>query len=208
MIKRIILFVVSIFVFIAGCMFYGVIINLRENTLAEEMRSHNITDLKNPIIRISRKNYTLGLYEGDSILVKNFRAVFGRNSQPKRLADDKATPFGEYEVCDIDQNSIYYKFYKINYPNLKDLTDAKNRGTISKEDFESLRYQSDLNQSPKADSRLGGDIGIHGLGRLNFLFKNLPFVFNWTDGSIAISNESIDELSPIIQKGTKVIIGE
>lgn len=192
----------------AGCMLYGVIINLREDTLAEEMHARNVKVIKNPTIKVSRKNYTLGLYEGDTLLIKNYRAVFGRNPLPKRLIDDKGTPFGDYEICDIDSGSIYYRFYKINFPNLRDLVDARNRGVISREDFEALRYQSDLNQSPKPDSRLGGDIGIHGLGRLNFLLKKLPFIFNWTDGSIAISNESIDELSPIIQKGTKVFIGE
>jgi murein L,D-transpeptidase YafK len=208
MIKRIILFIVSIIVFMAGCMLYGVIINLRENTLAEELRARNMASVKSPVIRISRKDYTLGLYDGDTLLVKSYRAVFGRNPLPKRLADDMGTPVGDYEVCDIDTNSIYYRFVKINYPNLQDLNDAKNRGVISREDFENLRYQSDLNQSPRADTKLGGNIGIHGLGRLNFLFKNLPFVFNWTDGSIAISNESMDELFPFLQKGTRVIISE
>jgi len=53
---------------------------------------------------------------------------------------------------------------------------------------------------------LGGDIGIHGIGRLNFFFKNLPFVFNWTDGSIALSNENIDELISVVKVGTKIVI--
>jgi murein L,D-transpeptidase YafK len=208
MIKRIALFVVSIVLFMAGCMVYGIIINLRENTLAEELRARNMTSVKNPVVRISRKNYTLSLFDGDSVLVKNYRCVFGRNPAPKHLADDKGTPFGDYEICDIDSNTIYYRFLKINYPNLKDLNEAKKSGIISKEDFENLRYQADLNQSPRPDTKLGGNIGIQGLGRLNFLFKNLPFVFNWTDGSIAISNESMDELFPLLTKGTRVSIGE
>lgn len=53
---------------------------------------------------------------------------------------------------------------------------------------------------------LGGNIGIHGIGRLNPIFKNLPFVYNWTDGSIAISNESLDELLSVINTGTQVVI--
>ena len=53
---------------------------------------------------------------------------------------------------------------------------------------------------------LGGEIGIHGIGRLNYIFKNLPFVYNWTNGSIAMSDEDIDELYSVVKLGTKVVI--
>ena len=53
---------------------------------------------------------------------------------------------------------------------------------------------------------MGGNVGIHGLGRLNLFFENLPFVYNWTDGSIAISNENLDEILTVVRKGTKVVI--
>jgi hypothetical protein len=69
-----------------------------------------------------------------------------------------------------------------------------------------MSYQFYYEDRPTQNSPLGGNIGIHGIGKLNFLFKNLPFVFNWTDGSIAISNEEIDELCGVIKKGTKVTI--
>ncbi len=207
MIKRIALFAVSMIIFLTGCMLYGIIINLREDSLSEAMAKLNLKQLKSPNIVINRKKYTLSLYE-DTLLVKSYTAVFGRNHQPKKVADDKATPYGDYYICEIDSNSIYYRFFKINYPNLKDLQNALHNGAISKTEFEASRYQEDLNASPRPDSKLGGNVGIHGIGRLNFLFKNLPFVFNWTDGSIAISNESINELAPIIQKGTKVTIND
>ena len=53
---------------------------------------------------------------------------------------------------------------------------------------------------------LGGNIGIHGIGRLNSIFKNLPFVYNWTDGSIALSNEDLDEILTVINTGTNIVI--
>ena len=53
---------------------------------------------------------------------------------------------------------------------------------------------------------LGGNVGIQGIGRLNFLFKYLPFNYNWTDGSVAISNENMDELYSVVKKGTRVVI--
>ncbi len=51
------------------------------------------------------------------------------------------------------------------------------------------------------ETELGNNIGIHGIGRLNFIFKNLPFIYNWTDGSIAVSNENIDEIYSVAKKG-------
>ncbi|HQJ45413.1 MAG TPA: L,D-transpeptidase, partial [Ignavibacteriaceae bacterium] len=53
---------------------------------------------------------------------------------------------------------------------------------------------------------LGGNIGIQGIGRLNYVFKNLPFVYNWTDGSIALSNEDLDEIIKVIKPGTQIVI--
>ncbi len=190
-----------------GCMLYGIVINTRESSLAEEMRRLSLKELKNPSIVVSRKNYTLDLYE-DTLLVKSYHPVFGSNSRAKQVADDMATPFGEYVICELDSSNIYYKFYKINYPNLDDLRSAFHHSIISQREYNEIRYLADINQAPRADSKLGGNIGIHGIGRLNFLLKNLPFVFNWTDGSIAVSNESLDELSPYLYKGTRVVIKE
>jgi hypothetical protein len=79
-------------------------------------------------------------------------------------------------------------------------------GLISRQDYESMSLQTYYSDSISQSSFKWRKIGIHGIGQLNFLFKNLPFVFNWTDGSIAISNEEIDELYGVIQKGTKVTI--
>ena len=39
-----------------------------------------------------------------------------------------------------------------------------------------------------------------------YIFKNLPFVFNWTNGSIAMSDENIDEIHSVIREGTEVVI--
>lgn len=46
----------------------------------------------------------------------------------------------------------------------------------------------------------------YGIGRLNPIFKNLPFVYNWTDGSIALSNEDLDEILTVTKQGTQVVI--
>ncbi len=55
-----------------------------------------------------------------------------------------------------------------------------------------------IHKCPYENTILGGEIGIQGIGEYNLIFKNLPFVFNWTNGSAAISNESIDELLSVV----------
>lgn len=205
MLRRVLLSIGGIFVFLAGCYAYGMILNLRTDTLSERMAELNIKKISNPSIVIDKKQYTLTLYS-DSIQVKVYRAVFGKGNQQKQSADELSTPVGEYEICEIDTSHIYHKFFRLNYPNISDLRAALRMGWITRQDFESMSLQSYYSDSISQSSYKWRKIGIHGIGQLNFLFKNLPFVFNWTDGSIAISNEEIDELYGVIQKGTKVTI--
>ena len=135
------------------------------------------------------------------VLLKAYRAVFGKGNQDKQAADEFSTPVGEYEICEIDTAHIYHKFFRLNYPNISDLRAALRVGLISRQDFESMSLQSYYADSISQSSFKWRKIGIHGIGQLNFLFKNLPFVFNWTNGSIAISNEARDLLtiSPALQ---------
>jgi len=192
-------------VFLAGCYIYGMVLNVRADSLSERMAELHLRTINNPSIVIDKKKYTLTLYS-DSIEVKEYRAVFGKGNQDKQSADEFSTPAGEYEICEIDTSHIYHKFFRLNYPNISDLRVALRMGLISRQDYESMSLQTYYSDSISQSSFKWRKIGIHGIGQLNFLFKNLPFVFNWTDGSIAISNEEIDELYGVIQKGTKVTI--
>src|SRR3990172_4114429 len=200
-IRNIIFFGGGIILFITGVICYGVILNLRVTPINEVMSKKGIVKFNSPKIVVERKSYLLLLYN-DTTLVKSYRASFGRNViSGKKRVGDFATPVGEYEICKIDSTSIYYKFLGINYPNQYDLTEGLRKGLISQAQFDSLNSELYYKGCSSADTELGGNIGIHGLGRLNFLLKNLPFVYNWTNGSIAISNESIDELYSVIKKG-------
>ncbi len=206
LIRNIILTIVTIIIFLAGVLAYGVLLNKREIPLEKAMLEKGFTTLEDVSIIIDRKRFTLELYE-DNVLVKSYRASFGRYlSDKKKLANDGATPVGEYKVCDIIPQHKYYKFIKINYPNLDDASEALRKGIITQREFNKLKFEFYYGDCTSDDTALGGNIGIHGIGRLNFFFKNLPFVFNWTDGSIALSNEDIDEIISVIKIGTKVVI--
>ncbi|MCX8106059.1 MAG: L,D-transpeptidase [Ignavibacterium album] len=206
LIRNIILTIVTIIIFLAGVLAYGILLNQREIPLNQAMLEKGFTELQDVSIIIDRKKFTLELYEGN-VLIKSYRASFGRYlSDKKKLVNDGATPVGEYKVCEIIPQHKYYKFIKINYPNLEDASDALRKGIISQREFNKLKFEYYYGDCTSDDTALGGNIGIHGIGRLNFFFKNLPFVFNWTDGSIALSNEDIDEIISVIKIGTKIVI--
>lgn len=196
----------GIVVFIFGVIAYGIILNSLEDSLPDAMLKKGYTSLSDVNIVIERKTFTLTIYE-DTVFIKSYRASFGRNlNNAKSKADDNATPVGEYQICTIDTSHTYHKFFKLNYPNLNDAGEALKRGLITQQEYDQLRFEYYYEDCPKLNTALGGNMGIHGIGRLNYIFKNLPFVYNWTDGSVALSNEHIDEILSVIRKGTKVVI--
>jgi murein L,D-transpeptidase YafK len=204
--KSVLFFSGGIVLFITGVIGYGIIINLRTPTLDEAMAMKGLKQISNPHIVISKKQYALFLYS-DSVLVKSYRASFGRNvNSSSHFTEELATPVGNYQICSVDTESVYDKFLRLNYPNIEDITDALRKGVITQKQYDKLKYEFYYAECPKTKTAIGGPLGIHGQGRLNFLLKNLPFVYNWTDGSVAVSNEAIDEINSVVKKGTKVVI--
>ena len=205
-VRNVIYIILTIILFMAGVIVYGVILNIREVPLSEAMLEKGFTQLNDPNIIIDRDSYTLNLYE-DTVFIKSYRVSFGRNVHKiKNKAGDEATPVGEYKICAIDTSHKYNIFFRLNYPNLNDAAEALRKGWITQKEFNQIKFEFYYEGCTKYNEVLGGDIGIHGIGRLNYIFKNLPFVFNWTDGSIAMSDENMNELYSIVKVGTKVVI--
>jgi len=204
--RNVIYLTIAIAIFFFGVIIYGVILNLRNVPLSEALLKTGFSEITTPKIIIDRHDYTLGIYE-DSVLIKNYRISFGKSVlTPKTRAGDKATPVGVYRICKIYKTHKYHKFFQINYPNLEDGASALRKGWISQKEYNDIKFQYYYEGCTKFHNILGGDIGIHGIGELNYIFKNLPFVFNWTNGSIAMSNENIDEIYSVIREGTEVVI--
>jgi len=204
--RNIIYLIFAIIIFFFGVITYGVVLNLRNVPLSEAMLKQGFTEIRNPKIIVDRHNYTLGIYE-DSVLIKNYRVNFGKSVHtPKTRAGDKSTPVGTYIICKIFKTHKYHKFFQINYPNLEDGASALRKGWISQKEFNDIKFQFYYEGCTRYHNLLGGDIGIHGIGELNYILKNLPFVYNWTNGTIAMSDENIDEIFTVIREGTEVVI--
>lgn len=206
LLKNFFLTILTIIFFLSGVVLYGMILNLRDVPLKVAILKSGKDSLDNVNILIERKSFTLYLYS-DTTIIKKYRASFGKNLLDKKINNkDGATPVGIYSICEIISEHKYHRYLRINYPNLSDAVDAFRIGIITKKEFDVISDKIEKGECPSDKTQLGGDIGIHGIGRFNFFLKNLPFVFNWTNGSIALSNEHIDELYSIVSKGTKVVI--
>lgn len=206
MIKNILATFISILIFFSGVLFYGMLINLREIPLAEEMKNAGIEKISNPSIVIDRRNYKLTLFS-DSIEVKSYKAVFGKSRKiEKKAFNDFVTPLGDYIICDKYDNHKYYKYLKLNYPNQSDAAEALKDKIISKKEFTRILNILKDNGCSYDETILGSNIGLHGIGKFDLIFKNLPFVFNWTNGSVALSNKDMEEIFSVVNKGTKVTI--
>lgn len=206
LIRNVLLTISAIALFFSGVLVYGVILKMREVPLKEAMLNKGFRKLENVNIIVDRKTYTLNVYE-DTVLIKSYRASFGRNLlDKKKKFDDGATPVGNYKICSVADDKNYYKFVKINYPNLEDASEALRKSFITQKEFNQIKFEYYYEECVSYNPVLGGNIGIHGIGRLNPIFKNLPFVYNWTDGSIALSNEDLDEILKVIKPGTPIVI--
>lgn len=204
MLRNLIYFSISIIVFFGGMIVYGIMLNIREVTLEEAMQQKGITKLSDVQLIVSRNNYTLNLFS-DTTLVKTYKVVFGQGSgKVKTSKFDNITPLGIYNVCRLDDNHEFYKKIFLNYPTKRDAAEALKNGTIIKDEYQFII--SSVGDCPPSETKLGADIGIHGIGEYDFIFRNLPFAFNWTNGSIAVSNENIDELFKVVSLNTIVEI--
>ena len=193
-------------VFFVGLIAYGIVLNLREVTLAEAMKEKGISRIENVSLVVDRSHYRISLYS-DTTLVKTYKAVFGKNNAKiKTSFDDGATPIGDYKICSFDTNSIYHKFLRINFPDERDAAEALKNGYIDKEEYDRIYASLENTGCPPVEKKQGTNIGIHGIGKFDIIFRNLPFAFNWTNGSIAVSNENIDELYAVTRIGTPVKI--
>ncbi len=134
-------------------------------------------------ILIEKSARTMKLMRGNEVL-KAYKVALG--TQPvgaKERQGDHKTPEGNYIVDGKNPNSQFYRALHISYPSGSDREHARKMGV-----------------SP------GGDVEIHGLGKGYGWIGAGHRVKDWTDGCIAVTNEEIDEIFPLVAVGTRVEI--
>ena len=134
-------------------------------------------------IVIEKSKRTLTLMSDSKALKTYIVALGGQPAGAKDRQGDHKTPEGTYSVDAKNPNSQFHKALHISYPSQADRANARK-----------------LRVSP------GGDVEIHGLGAKWGWIGAKHRLTDWTDGCIAVTNEEIDEIYPLISVGTTVEI--
>ncbi len=155
-------------------------------------------------IDVDTNKHTLTVLQGNAILAVFENVAIGRfgTTLDKQTKDDK-TPLGRFRIGWINENSRYYRFFGLDYPNLETAKRALDENRITHEIWLSIAQAIKNKKSPPQDTVLGGYIGIHGIGRGD---REVHDSFNWTNGCIALTNEQIDQLGKWLKPGVMVEI--
>jgi murein L,D-transpeptidase YafK len=142
---------------------------------------------KPTVLVVKKLDRRLTVYRGLTPL-KTYPIVLGGNPRPDKLCQgDMCTPEGVYHVVTKYNHPRWDKFILLDYPNIQNWVKfgrAKNKG-----------------QLPET-AQIGGDIGIHGTADP---LKNLNRE-DWTLGCVSLFNQHIDEIYPMVNDDTLVLI--
>ncbi len=142
---------------------------------------------KPTVLLVHKESRKLTVFRGTTPL-KTYPVVLGRNPRNDKLRQgDMCTPEGIYKVVCKFPHAKWNKFILLNYPTTKNwlkFAEAKKRGKIP------------------ITADIGGEIGIHGT---EDDLKNLTGE-NWTLGCVSLRNKHLDEIYPLIEDGSLVVI--
>jgi murein L,D-transpeptidase YafK len=150
------------------------------------------------IKKAERKLYLYRLEGKEENLQKTYQISLGSNPTGTKLRQgDGATPEGDYYVTHKNPRSRFYLSLGLSYPNISDAEAGLQAGLISKREYNAISGAIRQKTKPPQNTRLGGDIFIHGGG---------SGIRDWTIGCIALENEEMKELFDLIPVKTPVKI--
>ena len=103
--------------------------------------------------------------------------------RPQGPKGDKKTPEGIYYIDYKVANSVYHRALHLSYPNPDDVERARALGVTP-----------------------GGSIMIHGMKPDKLWMGDVQYLFNWTNGCIALTNREIEEVWVLVPSWTPVEI--
>jgi len=161
-------------------------------------------DAEEPWLLVETENRVLKVMNGERVLeVFNKIAIGSRGADWEKHRNDKKTPLGEYRIGWVNENSRYHRFFGLTYPNKENAKRAYLAGVLGESTLRAILRAEVEEDVPPQNTALGGQIGIHGVGKANSMIHD---EFDWTSGCIAMTDEQIDRLTPWIKKGTPVVI--
>jgi murein L,D-transpeptidase YafK len=123
-------------------------------------------------------------------------------SEEKRRGDGK-TPLGQYRIAWLKSTGQFGPFLGFDYPSLARAEKGLAAGEISQAEYDAIQEAHAAGRVPPQNTRLGGQIGIHGLGRAD---PRIHRELNWTKGCIALTNAQMSQFMRLVGKGAQVRI--
>lgn len=123
-------------------------------------------------------------------------------SHERRRGDGK-TPLGEYRIAWVKGEGQFGPFMGLDYPSLARAEKGLAVGEISQAEFNAIKAAHAEGRVPPQNTRLGGQIGIHGLGGAD---PRIHRDLNWTKGCVALTNEQMRQFIGLAGKGALVRI--
>jgi murein L,D-transpeptidase YafK len=153
---------------------------------------------------VDTESLTLVIMRGDTELRRYDNIAIGSNGPTlAKLVSDETTPLGDFHISGINPRSRYHLFLALDYPTMEHAQRALEDGRIDIEEYVAVSNAWLAGDPPPQNTRLGGYLGIHGLGDGS---TEIHGIVNWTDGCIAVTNEQVDELASLVGVGTKVSV--
>lgn len=156
--------------------------------------------LKLPLIKphivVKKSRRELLLYSSDK-LVRTYHIGLGLSPVGDKVrAGDRRTPEGDFYIFTKNDKSAFYLSLGLSYPNAPHAERGLRDGLINRSQYEMIIRALKAKSTPPQNTRLGGDIYIHGHGAGS----------DWTWGCVALENEHIRELFDAVVVGTPVRI--
>ncbi|HEY0458367.1 MAG TPA: L,D-transpeptidase [Pyrinomonadaceae bacterium] len=152
--------------------------------------------IENPRLVVRKNERKLEVFDGDNLL-KTYKIALGFAPEgDKNEEGDGKTPLGEFYVFTKNEQSKFHLSLGLSYPSIDDAARGLKENLISTAEHEAIVEAVQSGRMPPQNTRLGGEIYIHGGGTGN----------DWTWGCVALKDEEIKEIFDAVPAGAKVTI--
>jgi len=159
-------------------------------------RSPLTLPLAKPRIVVKKGQRQLLLFSGDK-LVRTYHIGLGLSPVGDKVRQgDRRTPEGDFYIFTRNDKSAFYLSLGISYPNAAHAERGLRDGLITHPQYDAILRALRAKRGPPQNTRLGGDIYLHGNGAQS----------DWTWGCVALENEEIRELFNAVSVGTPLRI--
>lgn len=155
------------------------------------------TEKDETYIVVSKWSKTLYLMKGSQVLGFYPVMIGQREGYDKVQQGDMVTPEGEFYVCEKRIHDRFHRSLDVSYPMIEDAERGYADGLITEEQKNRIVDAIEKGEKPDWSTALGGAILIHGDAHNGL---------NYTAGCVQMSDEDIDKIYPVVEKGCRIFI--